>query len=69
LGDVYGYIQGRRASGSFAISNLDGNLLIDGITYKKLELIQAVTSNYVRERKTASSPTDLKSKNQSGSPP
>ena len=50
LGDVYGYIQGRRASGSFAISDLSGNLQIGGITYKKCKLIQKANSNYIRER-------------------
>jgi len=67
LGEVAGYIQGRRSSGSFAIASLDGFLLIGGISYKKLTLLQPATSNYIRERKTASSPTD--SQNQSGSPP
>jgi len=57
FGAVIGYIQGRRASGSFAISNLDGDLLIGGISYKKLKLIQKANSNYIRERRTASSPT------------
>ena len=51
--DVIGYIQGRRSSGSFAIASLDGDLLVGGITYKKLTLLQPVTSNYIRERRTA----------------
>ena len=54
LGKVVGYIQGRRRSGSFAISsNLDGDLLIGGISYKKLTLLQPAKSNYIRERKAA----------------
>jgi len=47
-GDVVGYIQGRRNSGSFAIASLDCELLIGGISYKKLKLLQAATSNYIR---------------------
>ena len=71
LGDVVGYIQGRRSSGSFAIASLDGALLIGGISYKKITLLQPAKSNYIRERRTASSPTDFSTsfQNQSGSPP
>jgi len=58
LGEVVGYIQGRRSSGSFAITSLDRELLIGGISYKKLGLLKKAESNYIRERKTASSPTD-----------
>ncbi len=47
LGDVVGYIQGRRSSGSFAIASLDGEMLIGGISYKKLTLIQPATSSYI----------------------
>ena len=56
LGDVVGYVQGRRSSGSFAIASLDGNLLIGGISYKKLTLLRPAKENYIRERRTASSP-------------
>ena len=71
LGKVIGYIQGRRTSGSFAIASLDGDLLIGGISYKKLKLLQPAKENYIRERRTASSPTDfsISLQNQSGSPP
>jgi len=48
-GRMEGYVTSRRKSGSFAISNLDGELLIGGISYKKLELIRPSLSNYVRE--------------------
>ncbi len=48
LGDIVGYIQGRRSSGSFAIASLDGELLIGGISYKKLKLLQSSVSNYIR---------------------
>jgi len=58
LGNVIGYVQGRRSSGSFAIASLDGELLIGGISYKKLTLLKRADSNYIRERRTASSPTD-----------
>ena len=51
LGKITGYIQGRRSSGSFAIASLDGNLLIGGITYKKLMLLQPARLNYIRERR------------------
>ncbi|MBC8233161.1 RRXRR domain-containing protein [bacterium] len=49
-GEVVGYIQGRRSSGSFAIASLDGDLLIGGITYKKLTKLRKAESNYIRER-------------------
>jgi len=55
LRDVVGYIQGRRSSGSFAIASLDGELLIGGISHKKLKLLQSATSNYIRERKDGNS--------------
>ena len=58
LGNVVGYVQGRRSSGSFAIASLDGELLIGGISYKKLNLLKRAESNYIIERRTASSPTD-----------
>jgi len=67
LGDVVGYVQGRRSSGSFTVASLDGELLIGGISNKKLTLLRKADSNYIRERRTASSPTDYF--NQSGSPP
>ena len=57
LGDMVGYIQGRRSSGSFAIASLDGDLLIGGISYKKLTLLQPSTSNYIRERRAAFLPS------------
>jgi len=57
LGDVVGYVQGRRSSGSFAIASLDGDLLIGGVSYKKLALLQPAKSNYIRERKAAFLPS------------
>lgn len=60
LGQVVGYIKGRRRSGSFAIASLGGDLLIGGITYKKIVLLQSAESNYIRERISGnSSPTDF----------
>jgi len=53
LGDVVGYIQGRRNSGSFAIASLDGDLLVGGITYKKFALVKKAESSYIRERRAA----------------
>jgi len=58
-GHLVGYVQGRRSSGSFAIASLDGELLIGGISYKKLNLLKRAESNYIIERRTASSPTDF----------
>ena len=57
LGDVVGYVQGRRSSGSFAIATLDGELLIGGISYKKLSLLKKAESNYIRERGAAFLPS------------
>ena len=45
----------------------NGNLLIGGISYRKLVLLQAAKSNYIRERRTATSPPDCS--NQKGAPP
>ena len=56
-GNVVGYLQGRRSSGSFAIASLDGDLLIGGITYKKLTLLKKAGSNYIREKRTAFLPS------------
>jgi len=50
LCQVVGYIKGRRSSGSFAIASLDGDLLVGGISYKKIALLQSAKSNYIRER-------------------
>ena len=55
--DVVGYVQGRRSSGSFAIASLDGELLIGGLSYKKLELIQQANSSYIKERRAAFLPS------------
>ncbi len=57
LGKVIGYIQGRRNSGSFAIASLEGDLLIGGISYKKLELMQQANSSYIKERRAAFLPS------------
>jgi len=57
LGEITGYVQGRRSSGSFAIASLDGELLIGGISYKKLTLLEKAESNYIRERRAAFLPS------------
>ena len=57
LGDVAGYVKGRRSSGNFAIASLDGELLVGGISYKKLTLLQPASSNYIRERRAAFLPS------------
>jgi len=41
---------------SFAIASLDGELLIGGVTYKKLKLLQLANSNYIRDRRAAGYP-------------
>ncbi|MFQ6063243.1 MAG: hypothetical protein ACE5J9_08750, partial [Methanosarcinales archaeon] len=49
LGLVIGYITGLRSSGSFEIRTLEKDMLICGITYKKLELIERLKTNYITE--------------------
>lgn len=44
-----GWVSGRRISGSFSISNLEGDIIKGGITYKKLKILQSAKCNYVRE--------------------
>ncbi|MFQ6055314.1 MAG: hypothetical protein ACE5J3_04955 [Methanosarcinales archaeon] len=44
-----GYITGLRANGSFEIRTLERDMLVSGITYKKLELIKRTKNNYIKE--------------------
>ncbi|MFQ6071603.1 MAG: RNA-guided endonuclease IscB [Methanosarcinales archaeon] len=48
-GMVVGYITGLRSSGSFEIRTLEKNMLVGGISYKKLDLIERVNNNYITE--------------------
>jgi 5-methylcytosine-specific restriction endonuclease McrA len=38
------YVKGRRATGSFLLSDLDGNTVKDGVSYRKLKLVRRVSS-------------------------
>jgi len=51
-----GFVKGRRSSGYFAISDLDGNLIAPAISYKKLRLIEHSSTLLTERRKAASSP-------------
>ena len=42
--DIVGFIKARRKTGSFTISDIYGNLLKDGISYKKLVLLESRNS-------------------------
>ena len=44
------FITGRRTSGYFALKKLDGTVVSNSISYKKLQLLEAAT-NYITERK------------------
>ena len=44
------FITGRRASGYFALKKLDGTVISNSISYKKLQLLEVAT-NYITERK------------------
>lgn len=44
------FITGRRTSGYFALKELDGTVVSNSISYKKLRLLEAAT-NYIIERK------------------
>ena len=44
------FITGRRTSGYFALKKLDGTVVSNSISYKKLRLLEAAT-NYITERK------------------
>lgn len=44
------FITGRRTSGYFALKKLDGTVISNSISYKKLRLLEVAT-NYITERK------------------
>lgn len=49
------FITGRRASGYFAVSTIDGTKLSNSVSYKKLRLLEK-TKKYIKERRATSSP-------------
>lgn len=50
------FIWGRRSSGSFLLKKLDGTKVKDGISYKKLTLLERETNYLIGERRRCSSP-------------
>lgn len=50
------FIWGRRSSGSFLLKKLDGTKVKDGISYKKLTLLERETNYLTEERRRCSSP-------------
>jgi len=51
-----GFVKGRRSSGYFAISDLEGNLIAPSASYKKLRLVERSSTLLTERRKAASSP-------------
>jgi hypothetical protein len=51
-----GFVKGRRSSGYFAISDLDGNLIAPSISYKKLRLVERSSTLLTERRKAVSFP-------------
>ena len=49
-----GFVKGRRSSGYFAVSDLDGSLIAPSISYKKLRLVEC-SSTLLTERREAAS--------------
>jgi hypothetical protein len=54
-----GFIKGRRSSGYFAVSDVDGKLIAPSISYKKLWLVKRSTTLLTERRKAASSPDSM----------
>ena len=48
------FISGRRATGYFALKKLDGTIIINSTSYKKLRLLETA-KNHLRERLTIKS--------------
>ncbi|MFQ6071833.1 MAG: RNA-guided endonuclease IscB [Methanosarcinales archaeon] len=46
-GLITGYITALRSNGSFTVRTLEKDLLVDGISHKKLELVERTNSNYI----------------------
>ena len=51
-----GFVKGRRSSGYFAISGLEGNLIAPAIHYRRLRLVECSGTLLTERRKAASSP-------------
>jgi len=51
-----GFVKGRRSSGYFAVSDLEGQLIAPAISYRRLRLIGRASTLLVERRKAASSP-------------
>ena len=51
-----GFVKGRRSSGYFAVSDLDGNLMAPSINYKKLRLVECSSTLLAEKRRAHSSP-------------
>lgn len=51
-----GFVKGRRSSGYFAVSDLDGNLIAPAISYKRLRLVERSNTLLTERRRAASSP-------------
>jgi hypothetical protein len=51
-----GFVKGRRSSGYFAISDLEGNLIAPSVNHKRLRLVERSDTLLTDRRKAASSP-------------
>jgi hypothetical protein len=51
-----GFVMGRRSSGSFAVSDLDGKLVAPSVSYKKLQLVERSSTLLLERREAASFP-------------
>jgi hypothetical protein len=54
-----GFVKGRRSSGYFAVSDLDGSLIAPSISYKKLRLVERSSTLLTERREAASSPDSM----------
>jgi len=52
-----GFVKGRRSSGYFAVSDLDGNLIAPSVNHKKLQLVER-SGTLLNERRKAASSSD-----------
>jgi hypothetical protein len=54
-----GFVKGRRSSGYFAISDIDGKLIAPSINYKKLRLVKRSSTLLTGRRRAASAPDNM----------
>ncbi|MBU1746995.1 MAG: hypothetical protein KKA73_04850, partial [Chloroflexi bacterium] len=54
-----GFVKGRRSSGYFAISDLEGRLIAPAIAYRKLRLVQRANTLLTERREAAPSPDNM----------